>query len=96
MTKRGYVYILASKPYGTLYVGVTSDLSKRIWQHKTGYYRGFTFKYKVHKLVYFEEHDSIRDAISREKELKGRRRDRKIALITSMNEKWVDLYEALL
>ena len=75
----GYVYILASKVAGTLYVGVTSDLVKRISQHKDGTYGGFTSKYKVHRLVFYEEFGSIEAAIEQEKKLKKWRREWKIS-----------------
>jgi len=91
----GYVYILASTVAGTLYVGVTSDLIKRISEHKSGTFGGFTKKYKVNRLVYYEEHGSIETAIKREKQLKRWRREWKIQLIEKMNPKWADLYPAL-
>jgi putative endonuclease len=89
--KEGFVYILASKRYGTLYIGVTSDLTKRVWQHKNGVIKGFTSKYKVDKLVYFESFSNIKDAIQREKQLKGRSRQKKIDLIEKENSNWLDL-----
>ena len=87
-----FVYILANKRNGTLYVGVTSDLMKRIWQHKSKELQGFAEKYGADKLVYFEEHFSITDAINREKELKRFRRQWKMELIENMNPDWNDLY----
>jgi len=90
------VYILASKPHGTLYVGVTSDLVKRIWQHKINLAEGFTQKYAVHVLVYFELHATMLTAITREKQLKAGSRARKLALIESTNPSWSDLYPGLL
>ena len=90
------VYILASKPQGTLYVGVTSDLVKRIWQHKNILAEGFTQKYGVHVLVYFELHATMLTAIAREKQLKAGSRARKLALIESTNPSWSDLYAGLL
>ncbi len=95
MSKRGTVYILASSRNGTLYVGVTSDLLKRIRMHKHEIIDGFTKKYGVHRLVYFEEHDDIRDAITREKQLKKWNRAWKLRLIEEMNPGWRDLYEVL-
>jgi putative endonuclease len=89
--KEGFVYILASKRYGTLYIGVTSDLTRRVWQHKNSVIKGFTSKYKVDKLVYFESFLDIKDAIQREKQLKGRSRQKKIDLIEKENLNWADL-----
>jgi putative endonuclease len=74
MPKRGYVYLLASQRNGTLYVGVTSDLRRRVWEHKNDLHDGFTTRYGVHRLVYYEVHDDIRDAIVREKRIKKWRR----------------------
>jgi putative endonuclease len=74
------VYILANRPRGTLYVGVTSDLIQRIWQHKTNKVEGFTQRYRVHTLVYFELHTGMYEAISREKQLKAGSRAKKLAL----------------
>ena len=90
------VYILASQPRGTLYVGVTSSLIQRVWQHKNNLAEGFTQKYGVHMLVYFELHASMYDAISREKQLKAGSRAKKVALIEAMNTNWHDLYPGLL
>ena len=90
------VYILASKPRGTLYVGVTSDLVQRIWQHKNNLAKGFTQEYCVHVLVYFELHSTMLNAIAREKQLKAGSRAKKLALIESMNSSWSDLYPGLL
>jgi putative endonuclease len=90
------VYILASQPHGTLYVGVTSDLIQRVWQHKNNLAEGFTQKYGVHTLVYFELHATMYDAISREKQLKAGSRAKKVALIEAMNANWGDLYPGLL
>lgn len=86
------VYILASKYKGTLYIGATSDLVKRIWQHKNNFVEGFTHKYSVHQLVYFEQYDSIIDALTREKQLKAWHRSWKIRLIEKNNPQWRDLY----
>jgi len=90
-----YVYILASKKYGTLYVGVTSDLIKRIWQHKNEVVEGFTSKYGISKLVYYETHEDINEAIKREKQIKKWKRSWKTRLIEEMNLNWDDLYESL-
>ena len=90
------IYILASHRRGTLYVGVTSDLIQRIWQHKNDLAQGFTQQYVVHTLVYFELHASMSDAIGREKQLKAGSRMKKIALIEAGNPDWHDLYPGLL
>ncbi len=90
--KRYYVYILASET-GTLYIGVTNDLQRRIYEHKYGLIEGFTKKYSVTKLVYYEETTDIIEAISREKQIKTWRRGRKIDLIKLMNPEWNDLSE---
>jgi putative endonuclease len=90
-----YVYLLASQKHGTLYVGVTSNLLGRVYQHKTGVVRGFTRRYHVHLLVWFECYDDPLTAIAREKEIKKWRREWKINLIESTNPEWLDLYEAL-
>ena len=87
-----YVYILASKKNGTLYIGVTGDLIKRIYEHKQGLVEGFTKKYTVHQLVYYEETSDIKSAIEREKRLKKWERKWKIELIEKHNPQWKDLY----
>ena len=94
--KNPFVYILTNKPRGTLYVGVTSDLVKRIWQHKNNVFEGFSSKYHLHTLVWFEQHASMEAAILREKQIKGGSRQKKIALIDTLNPQWLDLYEKLL
>ena len=86
------MYILASKRYGTLYVGVTADLLHRVEDHKSGAVEGFTKKYNVHMLVYYEEHQYIEEAIAREKQLKKWNRDWKIELIEKDNPEWKDLF----
>jgi putative endonuclease len=91
-----YVYILASKNHGTLYIGVTSDLVKRIYEHKNDLVEGFTKKYAVHDLVYFETTESVESAIAREKQLKKWNRARKIRLIEKSNPVWQDLYAGLI
>ena len=96
MPKKGYVYILASRRNGTLYTGVTSNLAERIWQHRQGEIEGFTKQYHVHRLVYFEEHVDIRDALRREKQIKKWRRAWKIRLIERENPRWVDLFDKLI
>ncbi len=91
-----YVYILASEKNGTLYVGITSDLIKRIYEHKNNIVKGFTEKYKVHKLVYYEECSDIYEAIQRKKQVKRWYRKWKIELIENFNPEWEDLYYKLL
>ncbi len=91
-----YVYILASRKKGTLYIGVTSDLVKRIYEHKHDLVEGFTKEYKVHNLVYFELTESIESAIAREKKLKKLNREWKIRLIEKNNPDWRDLYLELI
>lgn len=95
MPKPGCVYILANKKKGTLYIGVTSDLVKRVWDHKQDLREGFTKKYGVHDLVYYEEHSDIQDAILREKRLKKWKRAWKTRIIEEINPRWQDLYEEL-
>ena len=90
-----YVYILASKRNGTLYIGVTSDLKKRVYQHKNNLIDGFTKRYKVHHLVYFEETSDVRSALQREKHMKIWKREWKIRLVQQMNPDWDDLYDTL-
>jgi putative endonuclease len=90
------VYVLASKRNGTLYTGVTSDLVKRVWQHKNDVVPGFTQKYSVHMLVYYELADEMATAIAREKQIKGGSRAKKLAMIESMNPGWRDLYDDIL
>ena len=90
-----YVYLLASQKHGTLYVGVTSNLLGRVYQHKTDVVRGFTRRYRVHLLVWFECYDDPLTAIAREKEIKKWRREWKVNLIESTNPEWLDLYETL-
>lgn len=92
MMKHYFVYILASRRNGTLYVGVTSDLVKRVWEHKNNIAEGFTKNYGVHCLVYFETYDNPNSTITREKQLKRWERSWKIKLIEDRNPKWRDLY----
>ncbi|WP_019961042.1 GIY-YIG nuclease family protein [Woodsholea maritima] len=87
------VYMLASKPFGTLYIGVTSHLLQRIWQHKNNVYPGFAQRYDCKTLVWYETHCEITHAIAREKSLKSYRRQNKINLIETMNPRWCDLSE---
>jgi putative endonuclease len=93
--KQPCVYLLASRRNGTLYVGVTSNLVKRVWEHKQDVVEGFTKRYRVHTLVWYELHDSMEAAIRREKAIKEWRRRWKIALIERTNPNWRDLYEDL-
>ena len=90
--RRYFVYLMASKSR-VLYVGMTNDLERRVWEHRSGDGSAFTKKYHVHKLVYFEETDDVTAAIEREKQLKGWKRERKVALIEAGNPKWLDLAE---
>jgi putative endonuclease len=95
MSKIPCVYILASKPNGTLYVGVTSDLPKRVWEHRQGVVDGFSNKYSVKMLVYHEVHDTMDSAITREKQIKAWKRDWKVRLILENNPDWLDLYDQI-
>jgi putative endonuclease len=90
------IYILANKKSGTLYIGVTSNLPNRVYQHKTQQVDGFSKTYNLHTLVYFEMHDTMSDAISREKQLKNWNRKWKIRLIEKDNPEWSDLFESIL
>lgn len=94
--KEPQVYILANKPNGTLYIGVTSDLPQRLWQHRNDATDGFTSKYRIHRLVWHETHDTMESAITREKQLKNWKRLWKINLIEKTNPHWRDLYEEIL
>jgi putative endonuclease len=91
-----YVYILASRRNGTLYIGVTNDLVRRVYDHKTSAMEGFTEKYVVHTLVYYEPYTDVRDALTREKRLKKWKRQWKINLIESANPDWKDLYSQII
>ena len=95
MPKHPAIYILASKRNGTLYVGVTADLRKRVWEHKNNLVDGFTKRYKVHLLVYYELYADMQQAIAREKTLKNWERTWKIKLIETHNPDWSDLYPEL-
>lgn len=92
MSKKGYTYILFSKKNGTLYVGVTSNLAKRVWEHKNKFVEGFTKQYNVDKLGYYEVFDDIEKAIEREKSLKKFGRKKKLDIIEKYNPEWIDLY----
>jgi len=93
--KAGYIYFLMNKTRTTIYVGVTNDLQKRVYEHKNGITGGFTKQYRVHDLVNYEIFDSINDAIVREKQIKGGSRKRKMDLIASMNPNLNDLYDTI-
>jgi putative endonuclease len=93
--KRGYVYILASRKDGALYIGVTSNLAKRVWEHKENVVRGHTYKYNIKQLFYYEVSDDMENAILREKRIKTWKRDWKIQLIEGFNPEWRDLYEEI-
>lgn len=90
-----YVYIMTNRINTTLYVGVTSDLVKRVWQHKNKYFKGFTANYNVDKLVYYETQSCPESAIIREKQLKLFRKQKKIDLVCQFNPNWIDLYDSI-
>lgn len=94
--KQPAVYIMASQRNGTLYVGVTSNLSKRVYEHKEGVADGFTKQYGCKMLVWFEACDTMEQAIIREKQIKGGSRKKKLALVEGMNPEWNDVYESLI
>ena len=94
--KNYYIYIMANKTNSTIYIGVTSDLIKRVWEHKNKLIKGFTTRYNVEKLVYYEETTDATSAIAREKQLKGWTRKKKNQLIESLNPNWNDLYDGVL
>ena len=91
----GFVYMMSNKPRGVIYIGVTSDLRGRVWEHRNGVNRGFTAKYNATNLVWFELHPNIVLAIQREKSLKRYRREWKTKLIEGLNPTWLDLYERI-
>lgn len=93
MERKPAVYILASKRNGTLYVGVTSNLVKRVWEHKNNLVGGFTRKHRVHRLVYYERFDTMLEAITREKQMKRWHRAWKLKVVEEMNPEWRDLWE---
>ncbi|MBC7218164.1 MAG: GIY-YIG nuclease family protein [Candidatus Caldatribacterium sp.] len=95
MERQYFVYIMTNPRNTVLYTGVTNDLKRRVWEHKTKVVPGFTAKYNVVKLVYFEVFDNPEEAILWEKKIKGGSRAKKIALVTSFNPEWRDLYEEL-
>ena len=93
--RRAWVYIMTNRPNGTLYVGVTTNLPRRAWQHREGVIEGFTKTYGLRRLVYSEAHETIHDAIQREKNMKHWRRAWKVRLILESNPGWADLYNSL-
>ena len=95
MDKAYYVYVLASRRNGTLYIGVTSDLARRVWEHKEGFVSGFTKEHSVHTLVWYEQHDNPEVAITREKQIKKWNRAWKVQLIEASNPYWNDLYSEI-
>ena len=96
MNRQPAVYILANKRNGTLYVGVTSNLVKRVWQHRNNVVKGFTKRYSVHQLVYYELHGTMESAITKEKMLKNWKRSWKLQLIETSNPHWHDLYTSII
>jgi putative endonuclease len=95
MDRRYYIYVMTNKRNTVLYTGVTNDLKRRVYLHKEKLVEGFTKKYNITKLVYYEIYNDIENAILREKQIKGGSRQKKVELINSMNENWRDLYEEL-
>jgi putative endonuclease len=91
-----YVYMMSNKRYGTVYVGVTNDIVRRAWEHREGMLPGFTSKHGLHDLVWYEQHESIVEAIQREHTMKHWPRKWKTALVDAMNPEWADLFPALL
>ena len=92
MDKRFYVYIMTNKYNTVLYTGVTNDLDRRVLEHKHKLAKGFTKKYNIEKLVYFEEYLDVRDAIAKEKQIKSGSRQKKVDLVNGMNKEWKDLF----
>ena len=90
-----FVYLITNKPYGTLYVGVTSDLVRRIYEHRGGFVGGFSKEHKLHRLVWYETHGDVLAAITSEKLIKKWHRDWKMNLIQAINPEWNDLYETI-
>ncbi|MBP5405301.1 MAG: GIY-YIG nuclease family protein [Clostridia bacterium] len=95
-SKKGYIYILSNKTDEVLYIGVTSDLLRRLYEHRNHSVEGFTDKYNVTKVLYYEGYDLISDAIQREKQIKGWRREKKLALIKTFNPELKDMYDFLM
>ena len=90
------MYMLASRKNGTLYLGVTSDLIKRVWEHKNDVVEGFTKRYGIHTLVWYEMHENMDSAITREKTIKGWKRQWKLELVEKENPQWADLHDSLI
>ncbi len=95
-SKNYYIYIITNKKNGTLYTGVTNNLIRRIYEHKNKLVEGFSKKYSLDKLVYYEQYSTIEDAILREKQIKGGSRKKKLDLINNFNKEWNDLYEIII
>jgi putative endonuclease len=95
VTEAAYVYIMTNQRYGTLYTGVTSDLVKRVWQHREALVDGFTKEHGLKTLVWYERHESMLEAIAHEKRIKRWHRDWKVNLIQAMNPSWDDLFESI-
>ena len=95
LVKRAYVYIMSNKRYGTIYVGVTNDIVRRAWEHREGIVPGFTRRYRLHDLVWFEEHATLVEAIQREHNMKHWPRRWKTALVDALNPEWNDLYPTI-
>ena len=95
MNRQPAVYIVTNKRNGTLYIGVISDLIKRIWEHQNHVVEGFTKRYNIHRLVWYELHTTMESAITREKRLKNWKRKWKLELIESINPQWLDLYDTI-
>ena len=95
MDRQYYVYILTNKAYGTLYIGVTNDLIRRTWEHRNDFVEGFSREHQTHRLVWYEVHGDVCEAITREKRIKTWNRAWKVNLIQSMNPNWDDLYDAI-
>ncbi|MBC7895277.1 MAG: GIY-YIG nuclease family protein [Cytophagaceae bacterium] len=95
MERHYYVYMMANRPYGTLYVGVTNDLIRRVWEHKNAFVNGFTERHDLKSLVWYEVHSSSYEAIRREKLIKKWHRDWKVNHVQAMNPAWEDLYAAI-
>ncbi len=93
--KQYYIYLLGNKNNTTIYTGITSDIKRRIWEHKNKITKGFSSKYNLYKLLYYEIYQDPENAIIREKQIKSGSREKKIELIESMNPKWIDLYDNL-
>ena len=93
--KQYYVYLICNKNNTTIYTGITSDIKRRIWEHKNKTTKGFSSKYNLYKLLYYEIYNDPENAIIREKQIKSGSREKKIELIESMNPKWIDLYDNL-